>query len=65
MGSNQHTFGHTGLGGLIGFADPTEQLSFALLKNRLTFREQDTDVLVAHAVRAGLDRSRTQGKEKA
>jgi CubicO group peptidase (beta-lactamase class C family) len=61
MGNNPHTFGHIGLGGLIGFADPARQLSFALMKNRLTFRDHDTDVLVAHAIRTGLDLQERKG----
>jgi CubicO group peptidase (beta-lactamase class C family) len=36
MGRNPHVFGYTGIGGMIGFADPVNQFSFALLTNRMT-----------------------------
>ncbi|WP_261300565.1 serine hydrolase domain-containing protein [Paenibacillus andongensis] len=53
MGDRIHTFGHTGMGGMIGFADPKRHFSFALLKNRFSFNrgDQDTDVLIANKVR--------------
>jgi CubicO group peptidase (beta-lactamase class C family) len=55
LGNDRHVFGHTGLGGMIGFADPIQDFTFALVKNRLTFRDtKDTDVRVANAVRNAL-----------
>ncbi|MEW9701759.1 serine hydrolase domain-containing protein [Paenibacillus sp. SI8] len=56
MGDSLRTFGHTGMGGLIGFADQEHQFSFALLKNSLSFNRgnQDTDVLIANKVREWL-----------
>jgi CubicO group peptidase (beta-lactamase class C family) len=55
FGTRASVFGHTGAGGSIGFADPEYNFSFALLKNRMTWRGgDDTDFKVAHAVREAL-----------
>ncbi|HEX8032209.1 MAG TPA: serine hydrolase domain-containing protein [Ktedonobacterales bacterium] len=55
FGTRCNTFGHTGSGSMIGFADPEYQFAFALVKNRMTWRfGKDTDTIVAQAVRAAL-----------
>ncbi|HET8841045.1 MAG TPA: serine hydrolase domain-containing protein [Ktedonobacteraceae bacterium] len=54
LGDIPGVFGHPGTGGLLGFADPAHHLTFALVKNRLTFRENDTDTRIANAVRKAL-----------
>jgi CubicO group peptidase (beta-lactamase class C family) len=49
-------FGHGGVGGTIGFADPAYQFAFALTKNRMRNAPpaEDTAFLVAREVRAAL-----------
>jgi CubicO group peptidase (beta-lactamase class C family) len=55
FGARAEVFGHPGAGGSMAFADPEYRFSFALLKNRMTWRgPDDTDVRVARAVRAAL-----------
>lgn len=55
MGSTGGEFGHGGLGGSMGFADPERNLSFGLTKTLLAFPSdprQSTAYKVAEAVRA-------------
>jgi CubicO group peptidase (beta-lactamase class C family) len=54
QGASVSAFGHGGLGGTAGFADPERGLAFALTKNRLRYDAPGTDVayVVAEAVRA-------------
>jgi CubicO group peptidase (beta-lactamase class C family) len=55
FGTRGTVFGHFGLGSSLGFADPEYNLTFAILKNRMTWRgDKDTDSKVAHAVREAL-----------
>lgn len=54
FGSRRTVFGHTGSGGMIGFADPEYRFAFAIFKNRMTWREKDSDFKVAHIVRQAL-----------
>jgi CubicO group peptidase (beta-lactamase class C family) len=35
MGAGPSAFGHTGIGGIVGFADPEHRLAFALTKNKM------------------------------
>ncbi|MFC0330775.1 serine hydrolase domain-containing protein [Paenibacillus sepulcri] len=53
MGSRQSAFGHTGNGGMIGFADPEHNLAIAILKNRMTYNrgEQETDIFLTTKIR--------------
>ncbi len=55
FGLRRSVFGHTGSGGSLAFADPDYHFSFALLKNEQTWREDNTDRKMAHAVREALD----------
>jgi CubicO group peptidase (beta-lactamase class C family) len=56
MSKRASAFGHRGVGGSIGFADPEYGLAFALLKNRLAFSApgKSTAEQVAHTVRRAL-----------
>lgn len=55
FGMRGTVFGHAGLGGSIAFADPEYNFSFAILKNRMTWRgDKDTDFQLAHTVREAL-----------
>jgi CubicO group peptidase (beta-lactamase class C family) len=54
FGARQTVFGHTGSGGMVGFADPEYKFAFAILKNQMTWRDKDSDFKVAHAVREAL-----------
>jgi CubicO group peptidase (beta-lactamase class C family) len=58
MGNAGNEFGHPGLGGSIGFADPARQLSLGLTKTLLTAHPDPTEstaFLVAEATRKHLD----------
>ncbi|MGV3526176.1 MAG: serine hydrolase domain-containing protein [Candidatus Sericytochromatia bacterium] len=55
LGPRLSVFGHPGAGGSVAFADPEQQFSFALLKNRMSWLgPDDTDVQVARLVRETL-----------
>lgn len=55
FGLRTEVFGHTGAGGLIGFADPTYNLAIAVFKNRCTYRMgDDSDCKIAHVIREAL-----------
>ncbi len=56
MGGRPTAFGHPGIGGAIGFADPEYRFAFALTKNRLTGAtpEEGVATRAARAVRAAL-----------
>lgn len=56
MGDRISAFGHPGVGGAIGFADPEYRFTFALAKNRLTVDppERSPANLTARAVREAL-----------
>ena len=56
MSKRASAFGHRGVGGSIGFADPEYTFAFALLKNRLAFSApaESTAAHVARTVRSAL-----------
>jgi CubicO group peptidase (beta-lactamase class C family) len=56
MSKRTSAFGHRGVGGSIGFADPEYGLAFALLKNRLASSApaESTAAQVARTVRNAL-----------
>ena len=56
MGGRQSAFGHPGMGGAIGFADPEYRFALALCKNRMTptLRGHSAANRVARAVREAL-----------
>jgi CubicO group peptidase (beta-lactamase class C family) len=56
MSERTSAFGHPAFGGSIGFADPDYKFAFALLKNRLDFRDpaESTNILIARTVRSAL-----------
>ncbi|AFC31097.1 beta-lactamase [Paenibacillus mucilaginosus 3016] len=53
MGSGSDAFGHAGMGGIIGFADPSAGLAVAVLTNRLGGEQGDgkADVRIAAKIR--------------
>ena len=56
-GTNPHTFGHTGAGGSVGWADPDTHLAVAITHNRMfpTFRPEENPLTpFGDAVRRGL-----------
>jgi len=58
MGRSGGEFGHPGLGGSLGYADPERQLAFGLTKNYLRStppEDQSAAYLVAEAIRQHLD----------
>jgi CubicO group peptidase (beta-lactamase class C family) len=58
MGASAHAFGHDGLGGSLGFADPERRLAFGLTKNLLKANvpwDQAAAFRAAEALRAALD----------
>jgi CubicO group peptidase (beta-lactamase class C family) len=56
MSKRTSAFGHRGVGGAIGFADPEYRFAFALLKNQLAFSapEESTAARIARTVRSAL-----------
>ncbi|KEQ23636.1 serine hydrolase [Paenibacillus tyrfis] len=52
-GGNPQAFGYSGLGGMIGYADPSSELAVAVLCNRMKSRrgERSPDHLVAEMIR--------------
>lgn len=56
MGNRISAFGHPGVGGAIGFADPEHRFAFGLAKNRLTVSAPGEDVAgrLARAIRESL-----------
>jgi CubicO group peptidase (beta-lactamase class C family) len=56
MGSSGKEFGHPGMGGSIGFADPERRLSFGLTKN-LMKSDFKTAYVIAEAIRDYIDYS--------
>ncbi len=59
QGESLRAFGHGGLGGTAGFADPELGLAFALTKNRLRYDPSGTGIayVVAEAVRAEIGKA--------
>ncbi|MED4752071.1 serine hydrolase domain-containing protein [Brevibacillus choshinensis] len=53
MRGKPHAFGYTGIGGMIGFADPVNEFTFAILTNRMTNARdaQAADTWFANKVR--------------
>jgi CubicO group peptidase (beta-lactamase class C family) len=41
FGSDSHAFGHPGAGGSFGFADPTREVGFGYVMNRMGFHLSD------------------------
>ncbi len=56
LGPRLSVFGHTGAGGSIGFADPEQNFSFALLKNKMSWGgPEEADFRIISAVRQALN----------